>query len=70
MRPALIRRAEPAWVKPTLFALVFLFLATFVLLPLAVILIDGLRKGSSSKACAKAGRSTGAPSATPSTWPR
>jgi sulfate transport system permease protein len=44
-RPALIRQAEPTWVKPVLFSMVFLFLTTLVLLPLTVILIEGLRKG-------------------------
>ena len=45
MRPALIRRAEPRWVKPLLFSVMLLFVTTLVLLPLSVILIEGLRKG-------------------------
>jgi sulfate transport system permease protein len=44
-RRALIRSAEPRWVKPFLFTIVLLFTAVFVLLPLSVILMEGLRKG-------------------------
>jgi sulfate/thiosulfate transport system permease protein len=44
-RPSRVRSAEPAWVKPALFAVVGLFLLLLVALPLAVVLIEGLRKG-------------------------
>jgi sulfate transport system permease protein len=41
----LVRRAEPRWVKPTLLAGVGLFLGAFLLLPLAVVIAEGLAKG-------------------------
>ena len=44
-RPSIIRSVEPRWVKPTLFVVTGLFLAVLVLLPLAVVIIEGLRKG-------------------------
>ncbi len=44
-KPALIRQGEPSWVKPTLLAAVLAYLALFLLLPLSVVIIEGLRKG-------------------------
>ena len=41
----LIRRGEPRFIKPLLFGMVFLYLGAFLLLPLSVVLIEGLRKG-------------------------
>ena len=42
---AIIRRGEPQWVKPALLGGVLLYLVIFLLLPLSVVLIEGLRKG-------------------------
>lgn len=42
---AIIRQGEPKWVKPALLGGVLLYLVVFLLLPLSVVLIEGLRKG-------------------------
>jgi cytochrome b561 len=42
---AIVRRGEPKWVKPALLGGVLLYLVVFLLLPLSVVLIEGLRKG-------------------------
>ena len=42
---AIIRQGEPKWVKPALLGAVLLYLVAFLLLPLSVVLIEGLRKG-------------------------
>ncbi len=42
---AMIRRGEPRWVKPALLGAVLAYLAVFLLLPLSVVLVEGLRKG-------------------------
>jgi sulfate transport system permease protein len=45
LKSAMIHRGEPKWLKPALFTIVLLFLGVLVLLPLSVILMEGLKKG-------------------------
>jgi sulfate transport system permease protein len=44
-RSPFIRQGEPAWIKPVLLTGVLLALGLLLLLPLAVVIVEGLRKG-------------------------